>query len=60
MKMPGPNRIIVIYRSLQNAYHYDQLAVKNMVRDLDLAEHELDYDLMQNQDSRALRQAPPR
>jgi hypothetical protein len=48
MKMPGSNGVITISRDLQNAYQCELLAIKNVVRNLDLAQHELDYVLMQN------------
>ena len=51
MKMPGPKGIIMISRDLQNAYQCDLLAIENAVRNLDPAQRELDYVLMQGQGS---------
>ena len=59
MKMPGPNGIITISGSLLNVYQCDQLAIENVVQNLDPAERKLDYVLMQGQDSGAPRQALP-
>ena len=47
MKMPGPNGVITISGDLQNAYQCDLLAIENAVQNLDLAQRELDYVLMQ-------------
>ena len=47
MKMLGPNGIIMISRDLQNAYQCDLLTIENVVQNLDLAQRELDYVLMQ-------------
>ena len=60
MKMLGPNGIIMISRDLQNAYQCDLLAIKNAVQNLDPAQRELDYVLMQGRDSGAPTPAPPR
>jgi hypothetical protein len=60
MKISGPISIIMISRDLQNAYQCDLLTIENTVRNLDLAQHELDYVLIQRQDSGALTLAPPR
>ena len=49
IKMPGPNGIIIISGD-QNAYQCDLLAIENAVRNLDPAQRELDYVLMQLQD----------
>ena len=59
MKMPGPNSIITISRDLQNAYQCELLAIENAVQNLDPAQHELDYVLMQGQDSGVQTQALP-
>ena len=59
MKMSGPNSIITISRDLQNAYQCELLAIENAVQNLDPAQHELDYVLMQGQDSGVQTQALP-
>jgi hypothetical protein len=53
MKMPGPKGIITISVDLQNAYQCDLLVVENAVQNLDSAQRELDYVLMQGHGSRA-------
>ena len=60
LKMPGPNGIITISGDHQNAYQCDLLAIENEVQNLDPAQRELDYVLLQGQDSGAPTQAPPR
>ena len=59
MKISGPNGIITIPWDLQNAYQHYVLAIENVVRNMDPAQRELDYVLMQWQDSGALTLAPP-
>jgi hypothetical protein len=58
MKMLGPNGVITISRDLQNAYQCELLAIKNAIQNLDPAQRELDYVLMQGQDLGAPTQAP--
>ena len=60
MKMPGPNGVITISGDHQNAYQCELFAIENTVRNLDPVQRELDYVLMQSQDSKAPTQALPR
>jgi hypothetical protein len=53
MKMLGPNSIITFSGDLQNAYQCKLLDIENAVQNLDPAQRELDYVLMQGQDSGA-------
>jgi hypothetical protein len=49
MKMPWPNGVITISGDLQNAYQCDLLAIENAVQNMDPAQRELNYVLMQGQ-----------
>ena len=59
MKMSGPHGIITISVDLQNEYQCDLLVIENAVQNLDPVQRELDYVLMQRQDSGAPTLAPP-